>query len=137
MNKEYVSYAESLNSIGDMIIKVSNLIPQLEDGKVHSKSELATYKEELTVASERYEFIVRELERISVPKIVTKEHGQLIDGVSSFVKGAKLMKKSLNIEDQSVNLLSYNQGDIIIEHGVRETEIASRSIGNKLIATSE
>ncbi|WP_157801034.1 hypothetical protein [Bacillus solitudinis] len=45
------------------------------------------------------------------------------------------MKESMDIEEQAVNLLSYNQRDIIREHGVRETEIATTSIGDKLIRT--
>lgn len=133
MKEDIIKYAQKLDVIGDLIVKASNLIPTLDKSKNYTKSQLATYNEELEVAAERYEFLVRELEGMSVPSLISKEHEQLIEGINSFIRGSKLMKESINIDEQTFDLSLYEQGDIILTQGVRESEIATSLIGDKLL----
>lgn len=128
MNQKDNYYIECFNLIVDSISKVSNLNPQLETGNLYSKKELAIYKEQLTIAAERAEGIVRELEELSVSKIITTEHSQLIDGIDTFIRGVNLTKESMDIENQSIDVLSYIHGKIIIKKGIKETKVVSKSI---------
>lgn len=130
MNQKDIDYIECFNSIADAITNVSNLNPQVDAGNLYSKSELATYKEQLAVAAEKSEMIVSELEELSVSKVLTTEHNQIMDGINTFIRGAELMKESMDIEDQSIDELSYIHAKIIIKKGIKEIEIASKSIGD-------
>jgi len=133
MKKDYIEYALKLDKIGDLIISVSNLIPVLNPNKNYTLSELATYKEQLTVASERYRFIVQEISNFDVPEVVANEHQCLIEGISSFVRGTALMKDSINIEDGKLLVQQLLQGDAIRAIGVKEVERSTKEIGDKLV----
>ncbi|MED4530926.1 hypothetical protein ABET51_02785 [Metabacillus fastidiosus] len=133
MNKDYIMYASWLDKLEDLIISASNLIPVLDPGHKYILSELANYKEELTVVSERYQFIINELKNGDVPEVVVEEHERLIEGITSFVHGAILIKDSMNVEERSILCKQCAQGGSILAIGVKQVEKATKEIGDKLV----
>ncbi|MFY0781084.1 hypothetical protein AB1K18_12445 [Peribacillus simplex] len=133
MHNEYILYASKLDKIGDLINSISNLIPVLNTDKNYTISELATYKEQLNVGTERYQFILNELRNLDVPDIINIEHGNLTQGVRSFVRGVTLMKDSIDIEERKLLVEQLVQGDSIRMITVKDVEKATKEIGDKLV----
>ncbi|MEC2074573.1 hypothetical protein [Metabacillus fastidiosus] len=137
MNKDYIMYASRLDKLEDLIISASNLKPVLDPGHKYILSELDNYKEELTVVSERYQFIINELKNGDVPEVVVEEHERLIEGITLFVRGAILIKDSMNVEERSILCKQCAQGDSILGIGVKQVEKAIKEIGDKLVGLIE
>lgn len=133
MKQEFIKYAQELDRVGDLIIEISNTIPQHDNLTKLSKVEVIKQKEQLKVANDKYSSAVWKLRKMKVPAVVKTQHESLIEGVSSFVHGTSLMNDSIGDNGNIINDKQLLQGDAIHRIGVGLTKTSTKEIGDILV----
>ena len=64
MKQEYIDYAKRLDTIGDLIISISNLIKSPEEIKIFSFEDYQEYKNEINETIKRFEYAEESLKEV-------------------------------------------------------------------------
>jgi hypothetical protein len=114
MEKEHIQYAMRLNTIGDLIIEISNLIAKPGEEK------------NLNAAIERYKYVQESLAEVKTPEIVNFEHKKLVTFLGQWISATEILnsvnnddelKKALRLQKQReeiIGVLCEEIGDILI-----------------------
>lgn len=114
MKKEYIQYAKRLNTIGDLIIGISNLIE--EGGEQGS----------LTESIKRYKYANESLAEVKIPEIIIQEHIKLVTALDEWISVAEKLNSVQNESEKRQAISLQKQKEINIETITKE-------IGDRLI----
>jgi hypothetical protein len=131
MKKEYIKYAERLNTIGDLIIAISNLIRTPERVQSLSKEEILDNKKELLTSVERFEYAKESLSEIKAPFVVQNQHNKLVEQFGKFIESIRILEGSLSVND--VNKNEYIRGFALQKESVKAIGEITKIIGDKLL----
>lgn len=128
MKKEYIKYAERLNTIGDLIIAISNLIRTPERVQSLSKEEILDNKKELLTSVERFEYAKESLSEIKAPFVVQNQHNKLVEQFGKFIESIRILGGSLSVND--VNKNEYIRGFALQKESVEAIGEITKIIGD-------
>ncbi|PGT75543.1 hypothetical protein [Priestia megaterium] len=133
MKKEYILYAQRLDTIGDLVISISNLIKSPEEFKTMSPDSIKIYKKDLDETVERFEYAKDSIADLTVPSIIQTQHGELLKGFGGFVQSIKTLNGSVKInKDNKVefNANEYINGLSLQKESVNKIEQVTIAIGD-------
>lgn len=114
MKREYIQYVKRLNTIGDLIIEISNLIE--ERGEQGS----------LTESIKKYKYANESLAEVKIPEIINQEHIKLVTALDECISVTEKLNYVQNESEKRQAISLQKQKEINIETITKE-------IGNKLI----
>jgi hypothetical protein len=131
MKKEHIiKYAERLDTIGDLIIAISNLIRTPEKAQILSKEEILEYKKDLLTSVERFEYVKESLSEIKVPFDVQNQHNKLVEQFGRFIESIRILEGSFSVNNVDKN--EYNRGFSLQRESVEAIQKITKIIGGKL-----
>ncbi|CAM5579451.1 hypothetical protein SAFG77S_09068 [Streptomyces afghaniensis] len=83
MNMQYLQYGQRLNTIGDLIIEISNLI---------NPNQVSDNMEE---SIERYKYALDQLSSVKAPEVIGNEHKQLLNALDEWIQSTEKLNASI------------------------------------------
>lgn len=136
MKEEYINYAKRLDTIGDLIISISNLIKSLDEVKILSFEDYQIYKNEINETIKRFEYAEESLNEVKSPFIVQNQHRKLVERFGEYIESIKILNNSTNVSPS--NEIKFNEDEYIRgldlqKKSTIEIEKLSQLIGDKLL----
>lgn len=136
MKEEYINYAKRLDTIGDLIISISNLIKSLDEVKILSFEDYQIYKNEINETIKRFEYAEESLNEVKSPFIVQNQHRKLVERFGEYIESIKILNNSTNVSPSNENKFNedeYIRGLDLQKKSTIEIEKLSQLIGDKLL----
>ncbi|MCU9601778.1 hypothetical protein [Pallidibacillus thermolactis] len=136
MKEEYIKYAKRLDTIGDLIISISNLIKTPEEVKILSLEDIRVNKNDLNETIRRFEYAKESLKEVKVPFIVQSQHKKMVQRFEEYIESIRILNNSVNISANNeiqIYESEYNKGLELQKKSVEELEKLTQLIGDKLL----
>jgi hypothetical protein len=137
MEQSYINYADRLNTIGELIVSISDLVADFSTVKDFSLEEYRTYEKNLSETIERYEYASDSLASVRTPFVIQNQHKKLVERLDDYIESIRILKGSI-WEDSSgfkFNEEEYNRGLSLQQESVQSIEKLATLIGDKLTGT--
>jgi hypothetical protein len=132
MKEEYIKYAKRLDTIGDLIISISNLIKTPEEVKILSLEDIRVNKNDLNETIRRFEYAKESLKEVKVPFIVQSQHKKMVQRFEEYIESIRILNNSVNISANNeiqIYESEYNKGLELQKKSVEELEKLTQLIG--------
>ncbi|MDR4946502.1 hypothetical protein [Neobacillus cucumis] len=136
MKQEYIDYAKRLDTIGDLIISISNLIKSPEEIKILSFEGYQAYKNEMNETIKRFVYAEESLKEVKTPFIVQNQHNKSVERFGEFIESIRILNNSTNVSpDNKIDFdeSEYKRGLDLQQKSVAEIEKLTQLIGDKLL----
>lgn len=131
-----VEYAKRLDSVGDLIINISNLIKSPEEVDVFSFQNFKIYKEEMNEKIKCFEYATESLKEVKTPLIIQNLHNEYVEWFRKYIESIIILNDSNNVRSSNeihFNESEYDRGFALQEKSVSEIRIIFPLIGDKLL----
>lgn len=136
MKQEYINYAKRLDTIGDLIISISNLIRTPREIKVLSLDDYQVYKSGMNETIKRFDYAHESLKEVKTPFIVQNQHNKLVERFGEYIESIRILNNSTDVSPSNeiiFNESEYNIGLALQQQSVSEIERLTQLIGDKLL----
>lgn len=115
MNASYMKYTAILSDISDKIINVSQKLISANNIKTREAVETA-YREYVETVIQ-YKGFIKGLTEITPPKIIQKEHREIINAFQIFNEGTDIVSQALDIKNLTIDKEKMKLGKDMLEQG--------------------
>lgn len=130
INPGYYEYAKKLSVLGDRIIVISN---KFTDMKLDTPEKIQIHYDNCLSAITEYKELKLAIMLTVVPKIVEKEHEELIEGYQIYTSGTDLMFNAIDIGKRTIDMAMTIKGFALQEKGKNMIVEIAKRIGDKLL----
>ncbi|MGE8082139.1 hypothetical protein [Peribacillus loiseleuriae] len=136
MKQEYISYAKRLDTIGDLIISISNLIKSSEEVKILSFEDFQAYKNEVNETIKQFEYAEESLREVNAPFVVQNQHKRSVERFGEYIESIRIIINSFYVSPS--NEIQFNESEHIRgldlqKQSVEEIGKLTQLIGDKLL----
>lgn len=135
MENPILKYGKVLDEIGSVIIKESAKL-KIPENKVWNERDVVEYYSKLEKANREYSKCLGKLKSTVPPRIIAKEHLNLISSYNIFVESAKTLLESISIVPVRYDSVKLNNGIALMKQSEVFVEQACNAIVNKVKSSS-
>ena len=98
VKQEYLDYAKKFETIGDLIIIISNMIKGPGAIKIMTVENYEEYQKNIQETIDRFKQVKDSMSEMKNPEIIDEEHAKLVGYFDGFIESIETLNRSANLE---------------------------------------